>query len=188
MGYVPEWSWDPAIPELPYLPVETVPARVEIKGVLTCEKLFLPTTHYVYDRTLPCLGDGCGACSMQLPKRPEAFCSFVSFSSRRHVILRLTKFAAITVLRCPLAVQSVRGLVVKLKRRGQNKNGFLACEVDPVAWEGGRLPDAPKLALHLSRVWRLDGWVPKVGLEQYAEQVVAHNLRLIEKGGDSDAA
>jgi hypothetical protein len=185
---VATWSYDPDLPELPYLPLETLPAKGVWRVVATCEELYCVHTHFIGRRTLPCLGEGCGACAAQKPRRKEAFASVVRVRDRKHIILRLTENAAIVLLRSVIGGCPVRGLAFVATRTGSRPNGYVSVEVVPVELETHRLPVAPDLPLHLSRVWRIDGWEPAIGLEHYGEQLIAHIKRLENRKEGNDAA
>jgi hypothetical protein len=182
---VATWNWDPGEIELPYLELVTLPARASWRCLATCERLYTPHTHWISGRTLPCIGDDCGACGAELPRRPEGFCSCVTSHDRQHKIVRLTRDATISILRSAGPDRNVRGLIFTLARRGSRDNGHVHAVVDEADCEGRRMPTAPDLLLHLSRVWRIDGWEPQGRLVEYAAQLKL----LIDRsaGGDPDA-
>lgn len=181
------WSYNADEPEVPYLPVLTLPAKCEWKMIVTCEKLFLPHTHWLRGRTLPCMGDGCGACGAEMPRRPEGFVSVVASHNRKHFILRVTRDVAIVLLRHADARHPLRSTMFTAKRRGEKPNGHVQASVDDLQFEVARLPAAPNVELHLLRVWRVDGWEPSESLTGYAEQLRFH-LESRLQGGNSDEA
>lgn len=171
MSGVSTWSYDPDQPELPYLPVETLPGKVTWRCCITSNQLYQPHTHWIPPRTLPCVGEDCGGCGSGLAKREEGFVSVIRSRDRAHIIMRLTKHACEVILRGTIPGCSLRGVVFEAKRRGPKPNGFVQIALDPVEKETARLPVAPDLEVHLFRVWRLDGWHPSAELGEYAKQL-----------------
>lgn len=190
MDGIATWDPDPERPALPYLPVETLPAAAQWACVITSDEIYRCLTHWIPPRTLPCVGEGCHACASGRSKRREAFASVIVALPRKHIILRLTEHVATEILSSPLAVETVRGLRFEVKRRRPEKHNFVQVIVDPVPHEGSRLPTAPLLALHLSRMWRLDGWEPTLGLVPYAQQLklMIEELDAKKEGGQNREA
>lgn len=166
-------SWDPCglFDELPYIEVLTLPKGAKFKGCLTCNDLYCPDTHWIGRRTLPCMGEDCAACEANKPKRHEAFGSFVWNHNHRHQIARLSVPVAVTIKRALTGVVDYRGQVVHLERKGDRKNGRLVAYVDDYSFPQERLPAAPNLVDHLSRVWRIDGIDPGMGDSLYMGQL-----------------
>lgn len=181
------WKWDSGEPVLPYLPVVTLPARGDWRCLVTCEELFTPHTHWLLGRTLPCMGDDCGACVNELPRRPEAFCSVITAHNRKHQIVRLTREVASTLLRGVSDARPLRGTMFSLKRRGDRENGHVTATVEEAAFETCRLPSPPVLTLHLCRVWRLDGLSVNDDHKLYVAQV-ADFVRSVERRCDDEQA
>lgn len=171
MNSVATWSFNADEPEVPYLPLETLPAKVAWRICITCDAIYTPLTHWIPPRTLPCIGDDCGACVNGFPKRREGFVSGVRARDRKHILCRLTQHAVEVILRGTIPGCPLRGVVFEIQRRGLRDNGFMQCALDPVELELARLPQAPIVEDHLSRVWRLDGWHPGAGLAEYARQL-----------------
>lgn len=178
------WTDEQGMDDIPYLPVVTLPAAQSWRCVITCDELYLPYTHWLSGRTLPCLGAECGACGAKKPKRPEAFASVATLHNRRHQILRLTREVASTILRHPLAAQSVRGICLELRRRGSKPNGHVAAILEEIPYEGSRLPASQVVALHLFRVWRTDGWEPTVDYGDYVAALEREQHRLAQEWRD----
>jgi len=172
MYHVPEWAFEPGASSLPYLPLETLPAKGNWRCVITSERLYRPNTHWIAHRTLPCLGDSCGACAALKPKKREAFAGVMRSNYGKHFILRLTENVARLLLRDLEPGASLRGTCFSIRRKGEDKHGYVEATLEDAISSPGRLPAAPDLPLQLSRIWRIDGWEPAVGLEQYAEQMI----------------
>lgn len=183
-----EWSYDPLRPEVPYYPVTTLPAAARWRCVCFSTELFLPRTHYLGRRTLPCVGPDCGACAQQKPRRKEGFVACRVATTKRDIILRLTEHAACQILRAMSSRGYLRGVVFEAARRGGAPNGFVEIAVDPVTYETARLPDAPVLPMHLSRVWRIDGWEPEQCMSEYSRQVREYLHKFDPDGGEKEVA
>lgn len=173
---------------LAHLPLETLGAAREARLVVTSEGLYECFTHFVGGRTLPCLEEECAACGDRRPARYEAFLSAVWSGRKGHFIVRLTENAAADLLRAIPRPGSMRCHCVTLMRHGKRANGKLTATVETTPYEGSRLPAAPDLALHLSRIWRLEGLevagVPRLYVDQLKSLVDLCN----EKGGSENAA
>lgn len=188
MGLYNEWTYDPARPEVPYYPVTTLPPSSRWRCVCFSDELFLPRTHYLGRRTLPCMGAECGACAQQKPRRKEGFVACRVATTRKDIILRLTEHAACEILRAMSSRGYLRGMVFSASRRGAAPNGFVEITVDSEPYEATRLPDAPLLPLHLSRVWRIDGWEPELSLTEYTRQVSEYLRKFDPHGGEAEVA
>lgn len=179
MDGIQHWDPEPDRASLPYLPLETLTAAGQWACVITSEEIYRCCTHWIPPRTLPCLGDDCYACSTGRSKRREAFASVLVATPRKHILLRLTEHVATSILSHPVSAEGVRGVRFEIKRRRPEKHSFVQVIVDPTPHEGCRLPTPPILALHLQRVWRLDGFDPGLTLMPYAKQ-----LKLMVEGLD----
>jgi hypothetical protein len=185
---VATWQPDTLFDTLPHVEVRTLPAKAKWKGCLTCTELYLPDTHYIGRRTLPCMGEECVACLAGRARRHEGFASIVWQHNRRHEIVRLTPPAVSGILAAIGKGESCRGYVVELCRKGERSNGRVAVYVEREIFPVERLPASPPLDEHLARVWRIDGIDPTMGTAEYIAQLAAHLKKAMEIAAAKAAA
>lgn len=173
--------------DLPYIPTVTVGAGFKGRAVVTCDVLYECFTHFIGGRTLPCLEPICHACLRERPKRYEAYVSLVWFSGRKHEIVRLTKGAVFQLKAGLLGRSTMRGSVLQIERKTERNNGRLTTRVEPEMLEIARLPAAPELALHLARVWRIDGMEVNNDTRAYIASM-AEFLEKAEQAGKANDA
>lgn len=142
---------------LPFLPVITLKAKFDGRGVITCDAAYEVDVHWIGRRTLPCLEENCRACLQQVPKKYEGYLSLVWIHNRKHEIVRMTRDAMLILKSQLLQQDSLRGHVVQLVRKGNKSNGRVIPSVEPLEIEQARLPKSPNLEAHLAKIWRVDG-------------------------------
>jgi hypothetical protein len=148
---------DPGDDHLPYVQIVTLKASQKGRMVVTCNQPYEVYTHYIGGRTLPCMGEDCAACAEHRPKKYEGFVSGVWAGSKRHEILRLTIAGMMQAKTAIPKLESWRGFVFDIERKGTRNNGRVVIHVQPQALESTRLPAGLELEDHLLRVWRIDG-------------------------------
>jgi len=142
---------------LPFLPVITLKAKFDGRGVITCERAYEVDVHWIGRRTLPCLDGECQACLKQVPKKYEGYLSVVWMHNRKHEIVRMTRDAMLIFKSQLCSTDSLRGHVLHLVRKGVKSNGRVIPSVEPLEIETARLPKSPDLRAHLAKIWRVDG-------------------------------
>lgn len=153
-------DWAVPAPEdtTPWVPIISPKAGGAMeRAMIVCPHVVAVDTHYLRNRTKPCLGmaNGCEGCSFNLPKRWKGYLGCWSVHMSRYVLGELTK-AASTDLR-PLIndrAKSLRGLELIMWRVGAHKNAPVKARIDPLPFgKKIELPEPFDIRLALLKIW-----------------------------------
>jgi len=157
--------------DLPFVEIVTLKAGFTGRGYVTCDEPYEVMTHWVGRRTLPCLGENCGACQAHVPAKYEGYVSLVWSHSRTHQIVRMTKPAVLQLKNQTAQLPSLRGSILSFERKGKRANGRVLVRVEALVVESIKLPLQLDLRRHMIHVWRVDG----IEVHQ-DERLYIHNL------------
>lgn len=142
--------------QLPHLPLVRVKTAGIVRGVITSRSYIGVNTHFMGQRTLPCVGDDCPGCAAEKSKRWEGYLSVWTTAPSKHLIVALTPGAATQILDAAPDPNNLRGLFLTVERLGSKPNGQLRGNVEPANIEPGHLPPEPELLRHLYKIWGVD--------------------------------
>jgi hypothetical protein len=123
---------------------------------VTSWELLQIDTHFLNNRTLPCVQEHCPGCARERPRRYEAYISGIWSTERRHIILAMTEGAARNIFDQAPNANQLRGHIITFKRNGHRTNGRLDATVSENMVSANTLPEAPELLRHLAHIWGLD--------------------------------
>lgn len=167
-----EWkAQPPANHSLPHLPLLRVKTAETIRGAITCLQIEGTDTHFMSNRTLPCIGEECGGCAQQLATRWEGYIS-VWTTQGKHIITSLTPRAANNLLGTVADPCNLRGLFVTIERQGRRPNSPLNARCEQPDVLTVKLPPLPNLRAHLCRIWGL-----ALGPEQLDDETISAELK-----------
>ena len=173
------WMEDPPKgPRLPHLPLTTVRASKEIRGLITCERILGVGTHFLGGRTQPHYKGHCAGCEALLPIRPEAYVSILTVKPTNHILCRLTLDPWNAILDQAPNRKMLRGLHVTLKRSGARDNSRLLAKIDEFDYSQVRLPEPPLLIAHLMLIWGIDPSAQIEGVTENESEIIEEFNRI----------
>lgn len=141
---------------LPHIPLQRLGAGREIAGVITCNHSVDKYTHYIGNRTLPCIKDDCPGCAAQRRKGWERYVSLWTTAPSKHVIVCMPPDAAFEMDAMLPNNDNLRGWFLTLTRAGKRANGRVSAQIHESSFREGGLPPAPDLLKHMYKIWGLD--------------------------------
>jgi len=137
-----------------------------ICGIITTPELLVCDTHFWGGRTIPCErlrtkmdgtfepGD-CAACREAVPYRTHVYVACFSPKTGEHFIFECTAAAAQPLEEYWDKTGTLRGCVIKAIRSRNQRNAKVMIETGTANIARQPIPDAPRMDLLLSVIWRL---------------------------------
>lgn len=131
------------------------PMDKPIKGVITCEKLYVCDTHWWGGRTIPCDRPHCPACNSSVPFRTHVYVSAFDSCSHVHYLFECTAFAAKAFEEYIRSTGTLRGCYFNAYRPKKSKNGKVVIMVKSADLTKFILPQPPNVMKALCVLWRV---------------------------------
>lgn len=179
------WSdLPPVASRLPHLPLISAKPGRPVVGLVTCRRLRGVYTHFLGNRTQPCMKLNCEGCQKNLPHRWEGYVSLWTATPCKHVLVRLTEAAVNDMHGSAPDWTNIRGLHLSVERASSRANSRLLAKVSVYENNQVRLPEEPDLIAHLVLIWRLSGQTDGFSME---ELTTTREEILIKANGTSHA-
>lgn len=132
---------------------------LEVEALITSSEVLISHTHFQEEQTFACTRcpTTCPFCKAGVRPRMKGYVCGVEPTSGKHVIIELTANTLYSVSRLCDRTQSLRGLFIRLFRRGKAKNSPVSAVLDANSHPGVRrnLPDPFDLKKALLDMWCL---------------------------------
>lgn len=135
------------------LDVIRVPATSTIRGIITSPGFVGTWTHFLDQRTRPCVGDPCNVCNQGIARRWYAWIGLTNPATHQHAILQLTPPAA---KRLQLHLEqhpTLRGVTIEAHRPSGTPTGRISVRLKNQVYREADLPDEPDIIANLATIW-----------------------------------
>ncbi len=153
---MPNWSQQPpADLKTESMPLMRTPPKGKLKGLITSDKLIGCPVHWWRGRSMPCDGERCPACEKHTPWRWKGYICLWTPNTTLHFILELPAAATDPLGDYLAQYETLRGAKFTTCRIPEKPTGKVHSEIARIDISQYKLPQAPNILNHLSKIWDL---------------------------------